>query len=250
MRPNPVWVGDSRCRIFRQHAVGQNVAQHAQACGFQRRVERAPDQGLPKLHYGGTRHVPLFQPLCNCRVGLSEACGLLQIGHIGKQFGFECGRYAPGKQHAAQNMQRRGQGRARNCKPPCICQCSGTRKRRHGGLNRWFSSGATRPGMRRAKCAARCPKTETVGISGQCARPSARLPAGFKQGNVGVPRQGDGGGQAGPACADDGDFRARMRRVHHLFLQWLKPRFRGGGGWVFLKGSMRLMPVPACRGAV
>ncbi len=92
------------------------------------------------------------------------------------------------------------------------------------GSEPMVSSGATRPGMRRAKCAARCPKTETVGISGQCARPAARLPAGFKQGNVGVPRQGDGGGQSCPACADDGDFRARMRRVHHLFLQWLKPR--------------------------
>lgn len=67
-------------------------------------------------------------------------------------------------------------------------------------------------------------KTETVGISGQCARPAARLPAGFKQGNVGVPRQGDGGGQSCPACADDGDFRARMRRVHHLFLQWFCSR--------------------------
>nr|CBA05409.1 hypothetical protein predicted by Glimmer/Critica [Neisseria meningitidis alpha153] len=43
-----------------------------------------------------------------------------------------------------------------------------------------------------------------------------------------------------------------MRRVHHLFLQWLKPRFSGRRGLGFPEGRAvcALMPVPACRGAV
>ena len=59
-------------------------------------------------------------------------------------------------------------------------------------------------------------KTESVSAPSQSTRPSARLPTGFKHSNINTARQRHCSRQTCPACADDGNFRAKMRSIHGL----------------------------------